>query len=1135
MSSLMCSRVFQSVDSCWSLRTLTMMSRQLRFSACHCNSVDRKEVSKDKQDQVPKSVLNNISAKIKSRLNVEMNPQYKDNLVSNVWESSLTINWPDLIQTVGRGNSKSQAQHEAAQLALSLLKQKNIIGEDGNLQPVQKIMSLYTLDDKISPSKNKKNKTSKVSIAQLKNEKILVDRNINPSHKSETSVCKAVLEMVARRFPQPKATLHNVFVEVAHHLRSDAYCAIPSYSRMKDSWQCSYHLRWPSHAVFSGEGHTKSQAAKIAALYALNWLTAQGRLLKDGTPCIERRMEMPPPPLVALPSEFERQLNTLHTYFQCVKNTIADATESCTEVLQDADTVDTETGTVTQTFSFNIKNETVFKNRSSELQRRLERRMKMGSRKSELPIYQFREQLLELLENNRVLIIRGETGCGKSTQVPQFIFDDWIKKGHGSECTVVVTEPRRIAAISLAERVAEERDERVGDTVGYHVRLQSRMPQGPGGLLYMSSGMLLHHLQKNPVLTGVTHVILDEAHERDTNIDVLAILLRRALLHNPELHVIVMSATIDASLFQNYFDAPLMEVPGFTFPVTEHFLDDLVSQNVLKKLPDSTVPYVDVDLVCTVIDWLHQNKGEGAILCFLPGWADIKAVMEKVNNIMNKSELFVVPVHSRISYTDQQKIFSRPPPGIRKIILATNIAETSITVNDVKYVVDTGLHREQRLSSDTGTSSIGNRWISKVNVKQRRGRAGRLQPGESFHLFDKKRFESMDDYPLPEVLRVPLEKTILYCKGLIKNQKAAQFLSEMPEPPSEDAIQLGVSELVAIGALDDDENLTALGKRIMNFPTHPKLSKVLVNAAVLRCTQPVLTITTVLSGEVDLFQGALTEKDNIRETKREHHPTSDHIALWKIHRMLWQMKTGDFRSLCQHMNINVPSIDLIARLNKLFSEYLYECKILCHSEKLTDDASPCNKYQLHDELVKAVLMSGLGNLLVKRNWKIMNGRIVKDTNLTVTELEQHATITPDSVNYKHCDNSSPYLTHFNEIKSLERRSLLIRESSVVSPLCVILFKPGELVAEKYEASSSGNSTVKGNSYVVLSLKSKGTVKMLCEKRDAEQLQTLRTIIWWVLDYYIRNEGSSGNECNRTVDKFREFLLKVIVDVLAYKK
>ncbi|XP_049963554.1 ATP-dependent RNA helicase DHX30-like isoform X2 [Schistocerca serialis cubense] len=1036
MSGLVCSRVFQSVDSCWSLRTLTIISRQLRFSACHCNSVDHKEVSKDKQDQVPKSVLNNISAKIKSRLNVEMNPQYKDNLVSNVWESSLTINWPDLIQTVGRGNSKSQAQHEAAQLALSLLKQKNIIGEDGNLQPVQKIMSLYTLDDKISASKNKKNKTSDVSIAQLKNEKILVDRNINSSHKSETSVCKAVLEMVARRFPQPKATLHNVFAEVAQHLRSGAYCAIPSYSRMKDSWQCSYHLRWPSHAVFSGEGHTKSQAAKIAALYALNWLTAQGRLLKDGTPCIERRMEMPPPPLVALPSEFERQLNTLHTYFQCVKNTIADVTESCTEVSQDADTVDTEIGTVTQTFSFNIKNETVFKNRSSELQRRLERRMKMGSRKSELPIYQFREQLLELLENNRVLIIRGETGCGKSTQVPQFIFDDWIKKGHGSECTVVVTEPRRIAAISLAERVAEERDERV---------------------------------------------------------------------------------------------------PGFTFPVTEHFLDDLVSQNVLKKLPDSTVPYVDVDLVCTVIDWLHQNKGEGAILCFLPGWADIKAVMEKVNKIMNKSELFVVPVHSRISYTDQQKIFSRPPPGIRKIILATNIAETSITVNDVKYVVDTGLHREQRLSSDSGTSSIGNRWISKVNVKQRRGRAGRLQPGESFHLFDKKHFESMDDYPLPEVLRVPLEKTILYCKGLVKNQKAAQFLSEMPEPPSEDAIQLGVSELVAIGALDDDENLTALGKRIMNFPTHPKLSKVLVNAAVLRCTQPVLTITTVLSGEVDLFQGALTEKDHIRETKREHHSTSDHIALWKIHRMLWQMKTGDFRSLCQHMNINVPSIDLIARLNKLFSEYLYECKILCHSEKLTDDASPCNKYQLHDELVKAVLMSGLGNLLVKRNWKIMNGRIVKDTNLTVTELEQHATITPDSVNYKHCDNSSPYLTHFNEIKSLERRSLLIRESSVVSPLCVILFKPGELVAEKYEASSSGNSTVKGNSYVVLSLKSKGTVKMLCEKRDAEQLQTLRTIIWWVLDYYIRNEGSSGNECNRTVDKFREFLLKVLVDVLAYKK
>jgi ATP-dependent RNA helicase DHX30 len=238
-------------------------------------------------------------------------------------------------------------------------------------------------------------------------------------------------------------------------------------------------------------------------------------------------------------------------------------------------------------------------------------------------------------------------------------------------------------------------DVQVGDVVGYQVRLKAALPRPPGGaLLYCSTGILLRRLQSNPGLIGASHIILDEAHERDVNTDVLLVLLRRALTLNSKLRVIVMSATINAELFQKYFDnAPMLHIPGFTHPVQSFFLEDLHVLRTNAKSNVSHLPAIDCRQVATLIQWVDRNRPDGAILCFLPGWAEIVGVAKHLGN--DDSHL-ILPVHSRLSNEEQQRIFHAPAKGIRKIILATNIAETSITINDVIYVIDTGAHKEER-------------------------------------------------------------------------------------------------------------------------------------------------------------------------------------------------------------------------------------------------------------------------------------------------------------------------------------------------------------------------------------------------------------------------------------------------------
>ncbi|PNF28423.1 hypothetical protein B7P43_G16197, partial [Cryptotermes secundus] len=532
-----------------------------------------------------------------------------------------------------------------------------------------------------------------------------------------------------------------------------------------------------------------------------------------------------------------------------------------------------------------------------------------------LPIAEFREQILHMVEENPVIVVKGEPGCGKSTQVPQYIMEHWEASQQGAHCNIIVTQPRRLSAISLAEWVAHERQERVGDVVGYQVRLKAALPRPPGGaLLYCSTGILLRRLQSNPGLTGASHVILDEAHERDVNTDVLLVLLRRALALNPKLRVIVMSATINAELFQKYFDnAPMLHIPGFTYPVQSFYLEDVNIPGVNLKCNVSHLPAIDCLQVANIIQWVDKNRPDGAILCFLPGWAEIVTVIKHLGK--HDSHL-ILPVHSRLSNEEQQRIFSTPARGIRKIILATNIAETSITINDVIYVIDTGAHKEERLNVQLGVGVLDSHWVSQANVNQRRGRAGRVKPGECYHMYTRDTYNSLMKFPVPEVLRVPLEKTVLDCKTYSQDEKAEGFLSQMPEPPPPESVAQAVHELIHLGALDEDEKLTPLGRRIAMFTTHPKLSKALVHAAVFRCVSPIVTIATVLTNDSEMFQGGLNMKDAIRTVKKIYHPSSDHLALAWLYReweSLLEEGATEALSFSRSKGLNNVNMKLISR------------------------------------------------------------------------------------------------------------------------------------------------------------------------------------------------------------------------------
>ncbi|KAF2986988.1 hypothetical protein EK904_009360 [Melospiza melodia maxima] len=465
-------------------------------------------------------------------------------------------------------------------------------------------------------------------------------------------------------------------------------------------------------------------------------------------------------------------------------------------------------------------------------------------------------------------------------------------------------------------------------------------------------------------ITGKTYIPMleaEEVHERDVNTDFLLILLKGIQKLNPDLRLVLMSATGDNQRFSHYFgDCPVVKVPGFMYPVKEYYLEEILAKlgrhrhrhYEIKQSDDECV--LDLDLITDLVLQIDAHGEPGGILCFLPGWQEIKGVQQRLLEMLGSqnSRYLVLPVHSNIPMMDQQNIFQRPPPGVRKIVLATNIAETSITINDIVHVVDSGTHKEERYDLKT-----------KSNVVQRRGRAGRCQSGFAYHLFPRSRLDKMPTYQVPEILRTPLENLVVQAKIHMPEKTAVEFLSKALDSPDIKAVDEAVILLQEIGVLDQREALTTLGKRLAQISTDPRLAKAIVLASIYRCLHPLLVIVSCLTR--DPFSSSLQNRAEVDKAKAvlSRESGSDHLAFVRAvagwEEVLRRRDSRARDNYLQDYYLYGPSLRFINGLVKQFSENLYEAFLVSSPSDCTMPSSVCNQYSEEEELVKGVLMAGL--------------------------------------------------------------------------------------------------------------------------------------------------------------------------------
>nr|VDC89192.1 unnamed protein product [Brassica oleracea] len=698
--------------------------------------------------------------------------------------------------------------------------------------------------------------------------------------------------------------------------------------------------------------------------------------------------------------------------------------------------------------------------------------------REKLPAFKMKQGFLSSVSENQVLVVSGETGCGKTTQLPQFILEEEISSLRGADCNIICTQPRRISAISVASRISAERGEPIGESVGYQIRLESKRSDQTR-LLFCTTGVLLRRLIEDPNLSGVSHLLVDEIHERGMNEDFLLIILRDLLPRRPDLRLVLMSATINADMFSTYFgNAPTMHIPGFTFPVTELFLEDVLEKSRYTIKPSDSGNYqggsrgrrrdseskkddlttlfedidinvhyksyssatrvsleswsgaqIDLELVEATIEHICRGEGDGAILVFLTGWDEISKLLENIkgNRLLGDSSKFLVlPLHGSMPTVNQREIFDRPPPNKRKIVLATNIAESSITIDDVVYVVDCGKAKETSYDALNKVACLLPSWISKASAHQRRGRAGRVQAGVCYRLYPKVIYDAFPQYQLPEIIRTPLQELCLHIKSL-QVGSIGSFLAKALQPPDALAVENAIELLKTIGALDDTEELTPLGRHLCTLPVDPNIGKMLLIGAIFQCVNPALTIASALAYRSP-FVLPLNRKEEADEAKRYFagDSCSDHIALVKAFEGYRDAKRGGHeRDFCWENFLSPLTLKMMEDMRNQFLDLLSDIGFVDKSR----GPNVYNQYSQDMEMVSAVLCAGLYPNVVQCK------RRGKRTAFYTKELGK-VDIHPGSVNARVNLFSLPYLVYSEKVKTT---SVYIRDSTNISDYALLMF------------------------------------------------------------------------------------------------
>ncbi|CUM67886.1 uncharacterized protein PRCAT00005597001 [Priceomyces carsonii] len=500
--------------------------------------------------------------------------------------------------------------------------------------------------------------------------------------------------------------------------------------------------------------------------------------------------------------------------------------------------------------------------------------LSIEEQRKSLPIYLMRQDLIDKIRENQFLVVVGETGSGKTTQIVQYLDEEGLNVGKDGRVKLIgCTQPRRVAATSVAKRVSEEVGCKLGEEVGYTIRFEDRT--GPHTRIkYMTDGMLEREALNDPLMNKYSIIMLDEAHERTISTDILFSLLKKAAVKNPDLRIIVTSATLDAEKFSKYFNScPIVKIPGRTFPV----------EILYTREPEMDYLSAALDSVMQI----HLSEPAGDILVFLTGQEEIdtscEILYQRIKALGNNApELIILPVYSALPSEMQSRIFEPTPAGSRKVVLATNIGETSITIDGIYYVVDPGFVKlnayDSRLGMDTLTVSA----ISQAQANQRSGRAGRTGPGRCYRLYTENAFKTeMLPNSVPEIQRQNLSHTILMLKAMGIND-LIRF--DFMDPPPTSTMLTALQDLYTLSALDDSGFLTSLGRKMADFPMEPALSKMLITSVEFGCSEEILTIVAMLSVQSVFYRPKDKQDLADRRKARFHHSQGDHLTLLNVYR-----------------------------------------------------------------------------------------------------------------------------------------------------------------------------------------------------------------------------------------------------------
>ncbi|XP_054727582.1 dosage compensation regulator isoform X2 [Anastrepha obliqua] len=692
-----------------------------------------------------------------------------------------------------------------------------------------------------------------------------------------------------------------------------------------------------------------------------------------------------------------------------------------------------------------------------------------------LPIAAMRNEIMSNIHEHPVVIIRGNTGCGKTTQIAQYILEDYITSGQGAFCNIYVTQPRRISAISVAERVAAERCENLGESVGYSVRFETATPRPYGAILFCTVGVLLRKLEGG--LRGISHIIVDEIHERDVNSDFLLVILRDMVHTYPELHVILMSATIDTTLFSEYFGrCPVLEIPGRAFPVQQFFLEDCLEMTKFMPTPESRKKNKERDdeekaviaengedandqnlnkicdpkysqstkeamsllsesecsfeLIEALLLHIKSKNIPGAVLVFLPGWNLIFALMKYLQNSQFGGPQYrILPCHSQIPREDQRKVFETVPNGVTKIILSTNIAETSITIDDIVFVIDICKARMKMFTSHNNLTSYATVWAAKSNLEQRKGRAGRVRPGFCFTLCSRARFEKLDESMTPEIFRTPLHELALSIK-LLRLGSIHQFLSKALEPPPLDAVIEAEVLLRDMRCLDANDELTPLGRILARLPIEPRLGKMLILGAVFGCADILASMASYSSTFSEIFALDIGQRRLANHQKQlGGRKCSDHVAMI-IATQMWEnaKNRGEEEEIkfCEWKGLQLSTMRVMSEAKGQLLDLLQQTGF--PEESMISYKVDANSDDPVLDIATALLCLGL----------YPNVCVHKEKRKVLTTESKAALLHKTSVNCSNLAVTFPY-PFFVFGEKIRTRAVSCKQMTMVAPLHLLLF------------------------------------------------------------------------------------------------